>query len=145
MKPNFLYIKKQYLLCLAGLVWFAAGFNIMRIGIFASDRAWSLLMILAAALTFLIFYFMIFQRLISKHTKRILHNEKLYMNIFEFFDWKSYLIMVFMMSFGILLRASQLWPDVCIKTFYSGLGISLAMAGIGFLYQFIKAFPQGKK
>lgn len=142
MKPDFLYIKKQYLLLVAGLVWGIAGFNIVRIGVLASDRSWSLLMLVSATFTFFIFFLFIFKRLITKHTKRILSHEVIYMNIFQFFDRKSYLIMAFMMSFGIYLRASQLWPDVCIKTFYSGLGLSLCMAGLGFLYQFIKAYKQ---
>lgn len=142
MKPNILYVKKQYLLLVAGLVWGMAGFNIVRIGVLASDRSWSLLMLVSAIFTFIIFFLFIFKRLITKHTKRILGHEVIYMNIFQFFDRKSYLIMAFMMSFGILLRASQLWPDVCIKTFYSGLGLSLCMAGLGFLYQFIKACKQ---
>lgn len=142
MKPDILHIKKQYLLLVAGLVWGIAGCNIIRIGVLASDRSWSLLMLVSATFTFFIFFLFIFKKLITKHTKRILSHEVIYMNIFQFFDRKSYLIMAFMMSFGILLRASQLWPDVCIKTFYSGLGLSLCIAGIGFLYQFIKSYKQ---
>lgn len=132
------HVKKQYLLFLAGLVWLAAGFNIVRIGFTATDKSWNLLMFISACATFLIFYLVIFRKLIQKHTTRILQNVQTHMHILRFFDGKSYLIMVFMMSFGIALRASHLWPDVCIKCFYSGLGLSLCMAGIGFLTQFVK-------
>ena len=60
------------------------------------------------------------------------------MHILRFFDAKSYIIMICMMSFGIALRASHLWPDVCIKSFYTGLGCALLAAGIGFIRQYVK-------
>ena len=46
--------------------------------------------------------------------------------------------MAFMMTFGIGLRVSGLVPEVFIAVFYSGLGLSLIIAGLGFCQQFIK-------
>ena len=45
------------------------------------------------------------------------------------FDGKSFLIMVFMIAFGIGLRASGLAPEGFIAVFYTGLGASLLLAG----------------
>lgn len=132
-----LYLPKKSLILIAGIVWFLAGFNIVRIGWLSTNRL-SFLMILSALITFLIFYNMIFQKLIQKHTKRILSNPKDRMHLLRFFDGKSYLIMFFMMSVGILLRTSHLWPDVCIKSFYTGLGSALLAAGIGFMMSYLK-------
>ena len=81
---------------------------------------------------------MIFKKLIHKHTERILANTEDRMHILRFFDAKSYIIMICMMSLGIALRASHLWPDVCIKSFYTGLGCALLAAGIGFIRQYVK-------
>ena len=68
----------------------------------------------------------------QKHTKRILAYEDK-RPFWNFFDAKSYLIMVFMMSMGIGLRASGKIPDFFIAFFYTGLGLALALAGIIFI------------
>lgn len=134
---QYLYLPKKYLILIAGIVWFLAGFNIVRIGWLSTNRL-SFLMVLSAMMTFLIFYYMIFQKLIHKHTIRILSHPTDKMHFLRFFDGKSYLIMFFMMSVGILLRTSHLWPDVCIKSFYTGLGSALLAAGIGFMMSYLK-------
>lgn len=131
-----MHVSRKYLILTAGIVWAAAGFNIVRIGWLSTDYM-SLAVAAAAAVTFLIFYHMIFKKLIHKHTARILAATEERMHILKFFDAKSYLIMIFMMTFGIALRASHLWPDLCIKSFYTGLGCALLAAGIGFIHQFI--------
>ena len=43
------------------------------------------------------------------------------------------MIMVFMIAFGIGLRASGLAPEGFIAVFYTGLGASLLTAGLRFL------------
>ena len=57
---------------------------------------------------------------------------------FTAFNRQAYCIMAFMMTFGIGLRVSGLVPEVFIAVFYSGLGLSLIIAGLGFCRQFIK-------
>lgn len=135
---GFLRIPKRALLLVAGIVWFSAGFNIARIGWLASDKAWTVLSVLCSIAVFAAFFFLIFRRLVKKHTVRIMGYEQERVNIFRFFDLKSYCIMAFMMTFGILLRQSNLWPPQCIKMFYLGIGAALVGAGIGFLLSFIK-------
>ena len=100
-----MHVAKKYLLLTAGIVWAAAGFNIVRIG-WLSTSYMSIATAAAAVITFLIFYHMIFKKLIHKHTERILANTEDRMHILRFFDAKSYIIMICMMSFGIALRAS---------------------------------------
>ncbi|MFQ7538476.1 MAG: hypothetical protein ACLRL6_14610, partial [Clostridium sp.] len=102
-----MYVNKKYLVLTAGIVWAIAGFNIVRIG-WLSTSYLSLAVIAAAVATFLVFYNMIFKKLIHKHTARILGNEEERMHILRFFDTKSYIIMIFMMTFGITLRAMHI-------------------------------------
>lgn len=135
---GYLKIPKRTLLLVAGIVWFAAGFNIARIGWLASDKAWTVWSGLSSAAVFAAFFFLIFRRMVKKHTGRIMGYEQERVNIFRFFDLKSYCIMAFMMTFGILLRQSNLWPPQCIKMFYLGIGTALIGAGAGFLLSFIK-------
>ena len=55
-----------------------------------------------------------------------------------FFDKKSYLVMIVMMSGGIVIRKFALIPEWGIAFFYSGLGLALASCGIKFLVGFLK-------
>lgn len=131
-------INKIKLLLLAALVWIIAGFNILRIGILSYRSHISVLNLLISAAVFLIFWFMVFGKLVKKHTDRIVSYEEEQQFFLKFFDVKSFCIMAFMMTFGIGLRVSGLCPDVFIAVFYSGLGAALMLAGILFGYHFFK-------
>ena len=117
-------VKKETLLLLAGLVWGAAGFNILRIGLLAYPGHVTLWNLALSALVF---------GLVQRHTARILGYGTERKWFWQFFDGKSFLIMVFMMAFGIGLRASGLAPEGFIAVFYTGLGASLLTAGLRFL------------
>lgn len=135
-------VKKQNLLLLAGIVWMIAGFNVLRIGLetYAEYR-----MIINYAITlmvFLVFWFMVFHKLTIKHTKRIHEFEEELQLFYKFFDLKSFLIMVFMISFGIIIRKFRLLPDRFIAVFYTGLGAALFMAGVLFTWNYIKIFKK---
>lgn len=135
-------VKKQDLLLLAGIVWMIAGFNVLRIGLetYAEHR-----MIINYAITlmvFLVFWFMVFHKLTIKHTKRIHEFEEELQLFYKFFDLKSFLIMVFMISFGIIIRKFRLLPERFIAVFYTGLGAALFMAGVLFTWNWIKIFKK---
>lgn len=79
---------------------------------------------------------MIFGRLVKKHTKRIQGYQEEKKWFWNFFDLKSFLIMAFMITGGILIRSLSLCPEWFIAFFYTGLGTSLFLAGLTFFYQF---------
>ena len=85
-----------------------------------------------SALVFAVFWSMVFYKLVIRHTDRIQNYEDELQFFWHFFDKKSFLIMAFMMTFGIGLRASHFAPDVFIAVFYSGLGMALFLAGVLF-------------
>lgn len=131
-------VPKKSLLTIAGLVWFMAGFNVLRLGLISYGKIsinflWPLLSIC----TFVAFGFM-FLAMAKKHTKRILNSKDDFKPFWTFFDLKSYLIMIFMMSSGIGLRASNLLSHNFIGFFYSGLGSALSLSGLYFLKSRIK-------
>ena len=142
---RFYHIPKDFLLLVAGLIWLAAGFNILRIGLLAADRPWSLPGAAASLAVFAAFFFLIFRRMIGKHARRISGYRDDRVHILLFFDAKSYCIMAFMMTFGILLRHSNWWPGHCIRDFYTGLGAALMGAGVGFLICFFKRVRKARK
>lgn len=130
-------VEKKYLIGLAGIVWMLAGFMVVKTGLplFIQSGRY-LLQILLSCTIFLIFYFLIFSRLVKKHVQRISADERKRMPVLEFFDTKSYIIMVVMITGGITIRKLQLMPLFFIGFFYVGLGIALFLAGVMFLYNF---------
>ena len=63
-------VKRNTLLLLACLVWSAAGFNILRIGLVAYSARLTALNLLLTGVVFFLFQ-RLFGRLVKKHTARI--------------------------------------------------------------------------
>lgn len=130
-------VKKRTLFLLAGLIWSLAGGNVLKIGLQAYTNAFNMLNVGLTALVFFLFWMKVFHPLVGKHVIRIHGYEEEYKRPWNFFDKKSFLIMVFMMTFGIAIRVRNLMPESFIAFFYTGLGTALAMAGILFLANYI--------
>ena len=130
-------VNKRTLLLIAGIVWFAAGFNVARLGVVSyleieQKWYWYLLSIVIFTLFGLMFF-----RMSQKHTKRILSYEEERQPFWRFFDLKAYVIMAVMMGGGIGLRAAGVFPNWFVAFFYSGLGCALALAGVLFVRNYI--------
>ena len=138
-------VQKNTLLLIACLVWGAAGFNILKIGLLAYPNYLQPLNYALSLLVFAIFQFLIFGKLVKKHTQRINGYVEEKQFFLKFFDVKSFIIMAFMMTFGIVLRATNIAPERFIAVFYTGLGSALALAGLLFGYQFVKTVCQHYK
>lgn len=136
-------VKKHNLLLIASIVWLIAGFNILRIGIVSYKNYINIINICLSILVFFIFWFMIFKKLVTKHTLRITNLDDIPHFFFNFFDKKSFLIMFFMIFLGVSLRVFHLAPIVFIAVFYTGLGFSLFLAGILFLYNYFNYILKG--
>lgn len=132
-------VKRNTLLLLACLVWSAAGFNILRIGVMTYPAYLSALNAALSVLVFAVFQKFIFGKLVHKQTARISAYEEERHFFLKFFDGKAFAIMAVMMSGGIGLRASGLAPERFIAVFYTGLGASLLLAGLLFGCNFGKA------
>lgn len=131
-------VKKRTLLPIAGTVWLMAGFNVAIIGIkaYTESKAINLLNICLSIIILCLFGAM-FYKMSKKHIKRITCYKEEKKPFWNFFDIKSYCIMIFMMSGGILLRYSGLVSIVFIAVFYTGLGLALALAGIIFWMKYL--------
>ena len=125
-------VSSDKLLLIACLVWAAAGFNVLRMGLHAYSAYITALNILGSMAVFTVFQLFIFGKLVRKHTARINSQGDEPQFFLKFFDVKSFVIMAFMMGGDIALRASGAVPERFIAVFYSGLGASLLLAGILF-------------
>ncbi len=137
---DFIRIPKNGLMLIAGLVWCLAGAMVCRIGI---PLLWELgaaqqVLYLLAGIIFLVFYFLIFSRLVVRHTGRIRAKPEQRLPFWNFFDTRGYIVMAIMMVGGMGLRLSQVIPNWMIAFFYSGLGIALFSCGARFLGAFFR-------
>ena len=135
---NLFPVSKPVLFFTAGLLWLIAGVNILRIGIGAfaaclQQGKVSVPLILLGALLIFFGFSMMFRKIVKKHHKRILGYPEQKQSIFRCFDRKGYLLMIFMMTLGITLRASNLLPTVFFAVFYNGLGAALCFGGLMFI------------
>lgn len=131
-------VKRNTLLLIACLVWTAAGFNILHIGLLAYPAYRGIVNYLLTALVFAVFQIFIFGKLVKKHTSRIRAYQEERHFFLKFFDGKSFAIMAMMMTVGIWLRSSGFAPERFIAFFYTGLGASLLLAGLLFGFNFGK-------
>ncbi len=131
-------IKNKYLLLIAAIVWLIAGFNVLKIGVETYINYVTVINLLLSLVVFLVFWIMVFSKLVKKHTLRISSYESEKQWFYLFFDLKSFIIMAIMMTMGIVIRYYALLPDVFIAVFYTGLGSALALAGILFMVNFMR-------
>ena len=128
-------VPKNILILIAGMVWCVAGAMVSGVGL---PLLWNLgftrlILYPLAGVIFLIFYFLIFSRLVNKHTERIRERPEQRLPFWNFFDTSSYVVMVIMMAGGMWLRLAHILPNWIIAFFYSGLGIALFSCGVRFL------------
>ena len=142
LKPQ---VPPMYLLILAGLAWGYAGAKVLQKGIPKLVDNWEIpaVNIAISLIVFFVFLKFIFLRMHKKHRNRIMAYKE-NVNIFLFFDHKSYIIMAFMITLGILFTHLTFIPPIYIGTFYLGLGSALFTAGICFLVSFFLEFYQSK-
>lgn len=134
------HIPKNQLMLLAGLVWCAAGTWVSVIGLpLGLGLAPShLVLVPLAVVTFAVFYFLVFSRLVRMHTDRIRARPEDRLPFWQFFNASSWAVMAVMMGGGMAIRLSGLMPDRAIAFFYSGLGVALCLCGVRFLGVFAR-------
>jgi hypothetical protein len=135
-----IHIPKNGLMLLAGLVWCAAGAMVCTIGLpleFGLAPSHLILLPLAVAI-FVAFYYLVFSRLVQKHTRRIRARAEDRLPFWHFFNASSWVVMAVMTGGGMALRFSHLMPDWMIAFFYSGLGVALFLCGVRFLGVFAR-------
>lgn len=129
-------VTRKTLLYTAGVVWIIAGANILEIGIvtwLSVSESW-LFKAGEAIVIFLLFFNFVFRKLFYKHTQRI-EQKKDKSCPFSFFDVKGWIIMCFMIGFGITIRKFELLSNAFISVFYTGLSVALLVTGVLFIRQ----------
>lgn len=127
-------MNRKHLYIVASLIWGIPGIIITSKGIFAytmqpSDDLWWLLLITAAVL---IGFFLMFRRIVDRYCDRISSlPDKV--TIWQTFPTRGWILIVFMMGLGIVLKHIPAIPSSFTASFYSGLGPMLLLSSFRFV------------
>ncbi|MEI7828169.1 MAG: hypothetical protein WCI31_00295 [Prolixibacteraceae bacterium] len=129
-------VPKRILLFIAAGVWTFAGSMLMFKGYKMLDTTGRYLWLKLLVVLFcgIAFYIRLFSKLSLKHTLRILGLKNEYPCLFSFFNFKSYLVMIFMISMGITLRTTGWVPFSYLAFLYLMMSIPLLLSSIRFYY-----------
>jgi hypothetical protein len=131
-------ISKHYLLLIAALVWTFAGGMLLYRGFTLNETLpghW-LVELIAGILAGLLFFRMLFNRISAKHVLRIQNLSIEQPCLFSFFNIRSYLMMISMITLGVILRKSGLMSSECLSLLYITMGIPLLMSSFRFYQTF---------
>jgi hypothetical protein len=122
---------KRILISLAGLMWCGVGVMLVRYAISWLSSCTVKEQIVFYSIGFLAalpIHIFGFSKIADKNLKRLapLKEKKC---VFSFMTWKSYLIVLFMVSLGITLRHSSL-PKRFLSIIYDGIGLALFLSGL---------------
>jgi len=127
-------MKKNFLFVAASVIWGIPGIMISIKGIKAymtqpSDDLWWLVLITIAVI---ISFFFMFRKIVDRYCVRIASlPEKV--SIWQAFPVRGWVLIVFMMCLGIVLKHIPQIPSAFTASFYSGLGPMLVVAAIRFI------------
>jgi hypothetical protein len=134
-------VDKKILILTAGIMW--CGVGVMLVSFAASwlsryEGKGALLFYAAGFLAAMPIHHFGFLKLADKNLARLLPlKEK--RCLFSFITWKSYLIIVVMMTMGITMRHSSI-PNQYLSVLYNGIGLGLFLSGIRYFRNSIKLF-----
>lgn len=127
-------VPKSVLLFLAGTMWLLVGIMLNSLAfswLKSEELNYSLLALGTGFISSLIIHHFGFLRIVDKNLGRILPMEGKRC-VFSFMPWKSYILIMVMILFGILLRHSPL-PRLYLSVLYIGIGTALILSSIRYL------------
>lgn len=133
LKPS---VPRRWLLIIAGIFWSFAGGMLVWRGITgllheALRLAFEIILSLCSGIAF---YFILFSGISRKHVRRILGLKPEKPCLFSFFNIKSYIIIIFMITGGILLRKFDILNHQILYVVYLCMSIPLLLSSAKFYY-----------
>ena len=132
-------VDKKILVLLAGLMWCGVGVMLITFALSwlaVYDGAGKWIFYLCGFLAAMPIHHFGFLRLADKNLNRLLPVTERKC-VFSFMTWRSYIIVLVMVSLGITLRHSAV-PKQYLSILYNGIGLGLFLSGIRYLRFFIK-------
>ena len=122
-------VRKPILVLLSGIVWLGTGFMLISMAVIwfkNSVNQHAIWFALTGVLAGIIIHRFGFLRIVNKNLDRIRSIEGKFC-AFGFMAWKSYILIVIMMTMGILLKHSAI-PKEYLLIIYMGIGLALALS-----------------
>ena len=132
-------VDKKILVLLAGLMWCGVGVMLIAfaqkwLSVYEGEGVW--IFYLFGFLAAMPIHHFGFLKLADKNLNRLLpYTEK--KCVFSFMTWRSYFIVLIMVSLGITLRHSSI-PKQYLSILYNGIGLALFLSGFRYLRFFVK-------
>ena len=127
-------VNRKWLILISALMWSAVGIflNILAFGWLKSYNNIQLIITITIGLfTGLIIAKYGFSIIAKKNIGRILEYPKKAC-VFAFQEWKSYILIAFMMSMGIFMRTSGIIPKTLLAPMYIGIGTALFLGSFNY-------------
>ena len=140
-------VDKKILVLLAGLMWCGVGVMLILFAVTWLSQfmgSGTLIFYFCGFLAAMPIHHFGFLKIADKNLNRLLPvKEK--KCVFSFMTWRSYLIVLVMVSMGIALRHSAI-PKQYLSILYNGIGLALFLSGIRyFRFFFVLLFNKEKK
>jgi len=132
-------VDKKYLILLSGAMW--CGVGVMLVGFAVSWLSYysgreEVVFFVAGFIAALPIHHFGFLKIADKNINRLMPlTEK--KCVFSFITWKSYLIILIMVSMGIALRRSSI-PKNYLSILYNGIGLGLFLSGLRYFRFFAR-------
>ena len=134
-------VDKRILVLLAGLMWCGVGIMLVSFAISwlsLCNGKEQILFYTAGFLAAMPIHHFGFLKIADKNLRRLLPlTEK--RCLFSFMTWRSYIIVLIMVSMGITLRHSSI-PKKDLSILYNGIGLALFLSGIRYFRFFFQQF-----
>lgn len=127
-------VSRKSLLFIAAFVWLLAGSALLLRGLLGilNEQSPSLIKSVISIILGLTFYLFVFNRVSQKHIQRIKQMATDSVPFYAFFNRKSYIMMILMMSMGISLKIIGLIPLSLMVYFFPIMGLPLFISSIRF-------------
>lgn len=139
-------VPKNTLLLIAGLIWIGIGIMLDALAyswLRAESNGYYLPAALAGFVMALLIHHFGFLRIVDRNLARILPMEGRRC-IFAFMPWKSYLLILIMISVGFLLRHSPM-PKKYLAVLYISIGTALVLSSIRYLRYLIATLRESSE
>lgn len=130
-------VDKKILVFLAGFMWCGVGLMLIRLAVsWLSHTGDKALFYLTGFFSAMLIHHFGFLRIADKNLGRLMPLEEKKC-IFSFMTWKSYIIVLVMVTLGITLRHSGI-PKNYLSVLYIGIGLALFLSGLRYFRFFLK-------
>jgi hypothetical protein len=132
-------VSKRTLLFEAAIIWtFAGGMLLFRgSSMLKSSAGFSWFKIMGCICGGLIFFVLVFLKISRKHVHRIINLKGERHQFYEFFNPRSYLMMLGMISLGVFFRKTAIVPLASLSLAYITMGIPLLFSSFRFYHRFL--------